>query len=376
LLIAFFSSISAPAHQETMGVGISESLTIGAGSSIGRDADPSVLASAATGIVKFIERQSGDVDRIFGNAGISPEMTGSPTLQLSLSSYCRLFEESARITRNDNFGLWFGNSFDPRDLGLWGYASLSAPTLGAALETLVDLFPLHQQSSSMALKSSSDGLVRLEYRIDAPQIVERRQDAELSLGMFLNLIREAMGQSWAPEEVHFEHPKPEAWREHERAFAAPAFFSQPTNAIIFRPQALKHAMPAADPRLMSAMKLCLERLSERQDVRFSITDRVRSAVRARLPEGFPQIEAIAAELRLPLSTVQRELHYDGLSYSTLVENTRRDLALSYVRQRQLSFSEIAFLVGYSELSAFSRAVRRWTGLSPRALRAEVLRDHG
>jgi AraC-like DNA-binding protein len=359
-----------------MGVGISESLTIGVGSSIGRDADPSVLASAATGIVKFIERQRGDVDRIFGNAGISPEMAGSPTLQLSLTSYCRLFEESARITRNDNFGLWFGNSFDPRDLGLWGYASLSAPTLGAALETLVDLFPLHQQSSSMALKSSSDGFVRLEYRIDAPQIVERRQDAELSLGMFLNLIREAMGQSWAPEEVHFEHPKPEAWREHERAFAAPAFFSQPTNAIVFRPQALKHTMPAADPRLMSAMKLCLERLSERQNVRFSITDRVRSAVRARLPEGFPQIEAIAAELRLPLGAVQRELHYDGLSYSTLVENTRRDLALSYVRQRQLSFSEIAFLVGYSELSAFSRAVRRWTGLSPRALRAEVLRNHG
>ncbi len=359
-----------------MGVGISESVVTGASAVIGRDADPSVLASAATGIVKFIERQRGDVDRIFGNAGISPEMAGSPTLQLSLSSYCRLFEESARITRNDNFGLWFGNSFDPRDLGLWGYASLSAPTLGTALETLVDLFPLHQQSSSMAIKTSPDGLVRLEYRIDAPQIIERRQDAELSLGMFLNLIREAMGQSWAPEEVHFEHPKPEGWREHERAFAAPAFFSQPTNAIVFRPQILKHIMPAADPRLMSAMKLCLERLSERTDVRFSITDRVCSAVRAKLPEGFPQIEAIAAELRLPLSTIQRELHYDGLSYSTLVENTRRDLALSYVRQRQLSFSEIAFLVGYSELSAFSRAVRRWTGLSPRALRAEVLRDHG
>jgi AraC-like DNA-binding protein len=66
------------------------------------------------------------------------------------------------------------------------------------------------------------------------------------------------------------------------------------------------------------------------------------------------------------------LHYDGLSYSALVENTRRDLALSYIRQRQLSFSEIAFLVGYSELSAFSRAVRRWTGLSPRALRAQLV----
>lgn len=357
-----------------MGVATTNFAAPGAGELGGRDAGPSVLASAATGIVKFIERQKGDVDRIFGHAGISPEMAGSPTLQLSLGSYCRLFEESARLTRNGNFGLWFGNSFEPRDLGLWGYAALSSPTLGAALETLVDLFPLHQQSSSMALTPSPDGLVRLEYRIDAPQIVERRQDAELSLGMFLNIIREALGQGWAPEEVHFEHPKPEAWREHERAFAAQAFFSQPTNAIVFRRQALKFAMPGADPRLMSAMRLCLQQLSERSDVRFSIADRVRTAVRAKLPEGFPPIEAVAAELRLPLSAIQRELHYDGLSYSTLVETTRRDLALSYVRQRQLSFSEIAFLVGYSELSAFSRAVRRWTGLSPRALRAQVLSE--
>ncbi len=355
-----------------MAASLTELAVPGAGSAMGRDAEPSVLAAAATGIVSFIERQHGDVDRIFGHAGISPEMAGSPTLQLNLNSYCRLFEESARLTRNDNFGLWFGNTFDPRDLGLWGYAAVSAPNLGAALTTLVDLFPLHQQSSSMRLAKDPGGLMRLEYRIDAPQIIERRQDAELSLGMFLNVIREAMGPLWSPEEVHLEHPKPQGWREHERAFGAPAFFLQPTNALLFRPEILATPMPARDSRLMAAMRLCLERLSERNDLRVSVVDRVRAAVRARLPEGFPTLESIALELRLPLSVIQRELHYDGLSYSSLIESTRRDLALSYVRQRQLPFSEIAFILGYSELSAFSRAVRRWTGLSPRSLRARLL----
>lgn len=345
------------------------------GSVAGRELDPAVLAAAATGVVRFIERYHGDVDRIFGHAGISPEMAGSPTLQLSLKSYCRLFEESARLTRNDNFGLWFGNAFEPRDLGLWGYAAVSAPTLGVALENLVDLFPLHQQSSSMQFVKGPEGLRRLEYRINAPDIVERRQDAELSLGMFLNVIRECLGPAWAPEEVHFEHPKPPGWREHERAFAAPVFFSQPTNALLFRSEILTAAMPARDLRLMAAMRLCLERLSERNDLRVSIADRVRAAVRARLPDGFPTLESIAFELRLSTGVIQRELHFDGLSYNGLVEATRRDLALSYMRQRQLPFSEIAFLVGYSELSAFSRAVRRWTGLSPRSLRARMLQDH-
>ena len=340
-----------------------------------RQTDPAVLASAATGIVPFIERLHGDVDRIFGRAGISPEMAGSPTLQLSLKSFCLLFEESARLTRHDNFGLWFGNAFDPRDLGLWGYCAISAPTVGSALQNLVDLHPFQQQSTSMQLVKAADGFLRLEYKIDVPDIIERRQDAELSLGMFLNVMREGLGRAWSPEEVHFEHPKPEGWREHQKAFGAPVFFSQPVNALVFRPdRVVDLPMPARDLRLMAAMRQCLERLSERSDLRVSTTDRVRAAIRARLPEGFPTLDSIASELRLPLSVIQRELHYDGLSYNGLVEMTRRDLALSYMRQRQLPFSEIAFLVGYSELSAFSRAVRRWTGMSPRSLRSEMLRE--
>ena len=292
-----------------------------------RGNDPSVLAAAATGIVRHIERHSGDVDRIFGHAGIAPDMAGSPTLKLSLNSFCRLFEESARLTKYDNFGLWFGNSFEARDLGLWGYAAISAPTLGHALQSLVDLLPFHQQSTAMRFERSSDGLQRLEYRIVAPEIVERRQDAELSLGMFLNVIRECMGPHWAPDEVHFEHPKPAAWREHERAFSSPVFFSQPTNALLFRPDILNKPMPARDPRLMAAMRMCLEQLANRSDLRVSVADKVSSAVRARLPDGLPALETIAGELRLPVSMILRELQRDGISYKELVEVTRRDLAL-------------------------------------------------
>lgn len=333
---------------------------------------PGVLASAATGIVPWIERHKGDVDRIFGHAGISPEMTGSPTLLLGLNSFCRLFEEGSRLTHNDNFGLWFGVKFNPRDLGLWGYAAVSAPTLLVALQTLVELFPLHQQSSSMRLLRAQNNLMRLEYRIEDAHVFERRQDAELTLGQVLNVMRECLGATWSPEEVHFEHPKPEGWREHERAFSAPVFFSQPTNALVFKTDVLSRPMPAQDLRLMAAMRQCLERIGGRSDLRASVTDQVRAAARARLPEGVPALEDIALELRLSMHVIHRELHGDGLSFTALVDAERKELAISYLRKRQLTFSEIAFLLGYSELSAFSRAVRRWTGNSPRALRASFM----
>jgi AraC-like DNA-binding protein len=334
---------------------------------------PGVIASSATGIVSWLERFNGDVDRVFGHAGIAPEMAGSPTLVLDLQSFCRLFEESALATHNDNFGLWFGVKFDPRDLGLWGYAALSAPTAGAALETLVELFPLHQQSSSMRLKRDQSGLKRFEYRIEAAGIVERRQDAELTLGQILSFMRAGLGPRWSPDEVHFEHPRPDGWREHEGAFGARVFFSQPANALLFDERALGVPMPTRDPRLMVAMRQCLEQIAGRSDLSASITDQVRTAVRARLAEGQLSIDVIAAELRLAPSHIQRELTFDGLTFTGLIDAVRRDLALSYLRQRHLSLSEVALLLGYSELSAFSRAVRRWTGSSPRTIRAELLR---
>lgn len=338
-----------------------------------RSPAPGVIAASATGVVSWIERLNGDVDRIFGEAGIAPEMAGLPTLVLDLHSFCRLFEGSARRTHSDNFGLWFGVKFEPRDLGLWGYAALSAPTMGSALSTLVELFPLHQQSSSMRLGRDTSGLIRFEYRIEAPAILERRQDAELTLGQIVSFMRASLGARWSPEEVHFEHPRPEGWREHEQAFGAPVYFSRPSNAVLFKANILAVPMPTHDPRLMVAMRHCLEQIGGRPDLRARISDQVRSAVRARLADGVPSLDEIAAELRLAPSYIQRELHYDGLTFMGLVEASRRELALTYLQQRQLSFSEIAFLLGYSELSAFSRAVRRWTGSSPRSVRASLLR---
>jgi AraC-like DNA-binding protein len=329
---------------------------------------PIVLASAATGLPPFIERMGGDVDRIFGNSGVSPDMAGSPTLKLMLRDYCALFEEAARRTQHDNFGLRFGQQFRPRDLGLWGYAVVSSPTLGSAIENLVGLFHYHQESSVMNVDQTEMGLARLSYQITASDIVERRQDAELSLGMFLNVMREACGQAWSPEEVYFEHPRPEAWKEHEEAFGAPCYFSQKTNAIVFKPDVLDRPMPGRDLKLLTMMRTCLESLGSHRDAGDSVYDRLRTAIRVNLPSGAPRIDGIAAELRLSVGAIQRELAARNATFKDVLETVRRELALVYLRQRQLPLTEIALLLGYSELSAFTRAFTRWTGASPSAFR--------
>jgi AraC-like DNA-binding protein len=333
---------------------------------------PVVLAAAASGLVEFIAAQGGDIDSVFGNCGVAPEMTAAPTLQLHLGTFCALFEESARRTGNDNFGLWFGQQFQPRDLGMWGYAALSSPNLGAALENFVDLFRYQQGSSVMQLRPEGERRVRLEYQIRTPAIVARRQDAELSLGQFTNVIRECCGRHWSPIEVHFEHPRPEGWRQHEMAFGAPVFFGSTTNALVFAADLLDRPMPGRDPKLLAMMRTCLESLGS-HDRTQSLADRVRGAVRQRLPEGAPTLDEIAAALRLAPNAIQRALAIEGLGFREAVDMTRFDLARHYLAQLHLPLSEIALLLGYSELSAFTRAFTRWAGISPRAYRAGIAR---
>lgn len=329
--------------------------------------DPQVLSPAASGISAFIQRYGGDPDRVLGHCGIQPDWIGSPTSKISLKGFCAMFEEAARQTQHDNFGLWFGNQFKPQSLGLWGYAAVASTTLAHALDNLVTLFHYHQQASVLHL-NRVDGLIRLEYQIRDPEILQRRQDAELSLGMFLNVFRECHGPGWAPEEVHFEHPDPLEPGQHERAFSAPVYFGQPTNALVFRPDALATRMPNADLRLLTIVQTCLSMLSSGDSTPVSLTDRIRSILRRMLPDGYPSIEAVAQELHMAMPTLQRRLAQEGVTYKELVEDTRQKLAMAYLRERHLSLSEIAFLLGYSELSAFSRAFRRWTGKSPRGFR--------
>ncbi|ALG74011.1 AraC family transcriptional regulator [Azospirillum thiophilum] len=326
-----------------------------------------ILAAAACGVSGFIAAQGGCADRVFLRAGVEERALGQPTLALDLGAYVAMMEEAAAETGNDNFGLLFGRQFQPEMLGLIGSIALAAPTLGAALEHLARLFPFHQQATETRFVREGE-LLRLEYRILDGGIVERRQDAELTMGMFANVVRACLGPGWMPEEVHFEHPRPEGWRQHEALFDAPAHFGQRTNALLLRDRHLDRRMPGGDMARLTGLCGTLVDIARGTGTP-PLLDRVRAEVRACLPDGPPHVEDIADRLGIARWTLQRRLADEGLSFSDLVERVRRDLAAIHIRQRHVPIADIGALLGYSEVSAFSRAFRRWFGVSPARMRA-------
>lgn len=328
-----------------------------------------VLAAAACGLAGFVEDQGGDPDALLSGAGFDESLLDDPRAPLDLGDYCALMERAAKETRNDNFGLDFGQQFQPEQLGLIGALALASPTVGAAVEQLARYFPYHQQATETRLVSVRDRL-QLQYRITDGRILDRRQDAELTLGMFTNVLRRALGAHWAPEAIHFEHPSPAGSREHAERFRAPVHFGQRMNAIVLRPTGLDRPMPQADLPAMARVRDELVGLSGglRGLGRLPLHERVKGEIRSMLCEGEPSIEPVAQALGMARWTLQRRLATTGHTFADLATGIRRSLALSYLAERHLGVGDVAVLLGYSETSAFTRAFTRWFGQPPSAVR--------
>jgi AraC-like DNA-binding protein len=328
----------------------------------GVGAGPQILASAANGIVEMIATLGGDAGRVFETVHVDAHSLDSPFNELSLAQYCQLFEEAARHTRYDNFGQRIAYGFRPKQLGAIGYMAVNSPTLATALRNFCRYFPAHQQNTTMTLREERD-LVYLDYRIEDGRISRRRQDAELSIGMFCNIFWHALGRNWRPLEIHFEHPKPHEAREHEALFDTPIYFSQPFNSVVFRRSDLDSVMPEPDSSLYSLLEPFMSGRCRRARPD-DLVALVRQKIEIQLQQGNPSIKKVATELGMTSWTLHRRLHDLDVNFNDLVRGSRRDLALRYVAEPHIPLTEVAFLLGYSELSAFSRAFRHWTGMAP------------
>lgn len=334
-----------------------------------------VLAAAAHGVEQFITRSGGDIDRIAGRAGLSTRQFALPTEKLDLSAYCRLFSEAAIDTQDGNIGLRFGQQFRPDMLGLIGYVALLSPTLGDAVANLASHFGYHQAHTRTRLVRQN-GLLHLEYAIEDPRITQRRHDAELTMGMFCNVVRHAMGPDWVPEAIHFAHARPEQAHEHADAFQAPVRFDQMTNALVFREEGTDMPMPNADPSLLQVVRSSLISLAGAEhDVPASnpLRGELAAHIRGALAVGHIEFVDIARRMGLPPWTLQRRLAQENLTYSTILEETRHAEALHYLSNTSHDISEIAMALAYTETSAFSRAFRKWSGQSPRAYRKQNMK---
>jgi AraC-like DNA-binding protein len=174
-------------------------------------------------------------------------------------------------------------------------------------------------------------------------------------------------------EVQLAHPAPPETSEHTRIFRAPVSFGCATNALAIEPELVERQVPAADERLYPVLRKYLDSVLREMPREDGLLASARRTVGELLRDGDPTLAQLARKLEIGPRTLQRRLKGDGIDFKALVDDTRRRFSFNYLRDRKHTLTEIAYLLGYSEVSAFNRAFRRWTGSTPSEYRRRARR---
>ena len=323
---------------------------------------PMISVAAATGLPDAIERAGGNADEILLPLGLSRERLSTAHALIPAASFARALEDAARLTGDPSFGLHFGERYHPKNAGPLTYVVLNSPTMAVAFANIARYLRVHNEAAEVSFHQV-DPWAYLGLRLDFP-VEQCRQHTEFSLTVGVGLIRLMVGSGWAPVEVRFAHASPPDLTEHARVFGAPVTFGSGTNALVIEAEVCERDIPAADSRLYPIMLRYLDRILEAIPREDTLVAAVRRRIGAALRYGEPTLARVASELAIGPRTLQRKLEKCGVDFTELVADTRRRFAMQYLENHRNTLTDVAFLLGYSEVSAFNRAFKRWTGLTP------------
>jgi len=310
-------------------------------------------------------------ESILTSVGITRATLDDPDGRVLMSVGVRFLNRAAEIAGDQNIGLHLAEHADLGSFDVHFYAMLSSPTLGAALERLCRYQRLIHETAQVTLDVEGEHAT-LRHCLPGG-IAVPRQSAEFIVAAWVRAGRVVTGNDWAPVQVAFAHSKPEDVREHSRFFRAPVYFAAGQNAVILPSSILELPCIRMDPSLLALLdRYAVDRLALAPRST-SLADRARAVLAEELRGGEPSAERLASRLKMSVRTLSRTLAAEQTSYRMLLEQLRQEIAVRLLHDNRVSIGEVAFLVGFSELSAFHRAFKRWTGQTPAEFRLQRLR---
>ena len=331
---------------------------------------PMISVAAMTGLLEAIRDAGADPDQVLRTFEVEPSVLANAEGFIPCAVFAGILEEAARATGDDCFGLHFGERFNPKNIGPLAYAVLNSPTVGEADAQVARYIKLYNQAGQASVIIEGQRAY-MRYVLTGLDIPTARQQNEYGMAVLLNMIRMMVGSQWAPLEVQFAHEKPANTSEHERVFCAPVLFGYTANNFLVQTEFLDSKVPAADPGIYRIVTRYLDEILKTMPPEDVLITAVRRAVAESVRNGEPSLGRIAKRMAMSPRTLQRHVKERGTDFKNLVDDTRRRFALTYLKDRRNALTEIAFLLGYSDASAFNRAFKRWTGLAPSAYRAQA-----
>ncbi len=323
----------------------------------------SVSAKLIQGILAAAEQFDLSRSELLKTIQVSPESLEDPDQRVSQEKLMILWREIARRSGDADIGLRMAEVTQLETFNVTGYAMSHSPTLGKALDRLVRYSRLFYGGMEFQLSQVGHEVSLIYAPVSAAVWL-----SSISVGWTLaNIVRwgnRSLGQPWLLNRVEFQQAQPQEKAIYQRIFGNRLAFGGRSNRLQFAVAWLDAPLTQADAGLCELLDRYAENLLNQLPPSGSIVDELRHLLAGELRAREPKLEAIAQRLNYSPRTLQRKLQQAGTSFQQVLDEIRRQLAVQYLQNSQLTTSEIAFLLGFSENTAFNRAFRRWEGMTP------------
>jgi AraC-like DNA-binding protein len=285
--------------------------------------------------------------------------------QIPLSRYLSLFEHAAVVAKDPLLGARIGFTNPPGELlGPIGFLVLTSPSLRIGLEHLSHYIRAWQDTTDIKLHLGED-TATWSYRINSSNLWPRRQDSEFTLSATCSMIRACFGEKWIPYEVHFEHHRPQEWRELERMFRSKIRFDQSDNALVLELNDLDRPLSnRTSSGFAPFLRKHIEDILADEPETIPLEHQVRQIISRDLGKVPVNLTSLSAELGIPARTLQRHLAEQGTSVREIIRKLKQQEARTLLTQSNRHIGTVSQAVGYTDQAAFWRAFKSWEGVSP------------
>ena len=328
------------------------------------------LSVASINLILFAARQQGvDTDPLARAVGIYPDQLRDPDGRVLVRQVQALWREVVAATGDPTIALKIGEIVNPVAIGVLAYVMMHSPTLGRAFEKLCQYQDIVCEGICTTGQLTPDGKqFVLSLRIISSDIIYPEFTLNSELSVYLSAMRALTGLRITADEIWFAYPRPTDISEHDRVFA-PALltFGADVTSMVFDAALLDLPVLNASPALsMLFEKHATDILTKLKAP--SLSSRVKSEIVMLMKGEEPTLATVADRLAMGIRTLQLHLKEAGTSYQQLLDEARKELALSHLREPNLSTTDIAYLLGFAEPSVFFRSFKKWTGQTPGAFR--------
>lgn len=301
-------------------------------------------------------------------AGITPKQLKNPSCRISVGHQITFLNLVAERLLDDFLGFHLASAIDLRELGLLYYVQTSSDSLGEALRRTQRYCSI--QNEGVLIKYRDNGPVCVSFHYNGVRRLSDRHQIEFFVTMVVRLCRHLVARRLNPLRIKIAHRRTEVPGDIAAWAGCEFLFGSNVDEIEFAPSSHRLPVVSADSYLNRLLtRYCEETLSSRRLKASSWRLAVENTLAPLLPHGQGRMSEVAGRLGVSPRTLERRLAAEGASFVDVLDDLRCALAKRYLQEQSLPISEIAWLLGYADPSAFTHSFRRWTGKAPTQLRA-------